>query len=247
MVWSSSFSIALLTAMTRPVITGISWLSGRTIPLRVSRLLSSLRTTTRLPMGSITSNSDRFLVGFVAMYLLYRPKGCRAGVPDLPLAGFGQGFGVPGDRGEDRMQPQALEDIADRRAGFGEDQLSRALLGRVGRGEEHREGGSRDHFHFGEIDQCVAGRPFGELLEHGLDGLEAFHGEASNELHNGDIAQFGAFQGRHWCLVSPHAEYGTRTGRILPNPHSAGGFSPGGISGPSSGSTRSCANRPRKN
>src|SRR5438045_1692690 len=45
-------------AMTRPVMTGISCVSGRTMPLLVCRLLSSLRTTTRLPMGSMTSNSE---------------------------------------------------------------------------------------------------------------------------------------------------------------------------------------------
>jgi hypothetical protein len=59
--------MALLTAITRPVMTGISWLSGRTMPLFVCRLLSSLRTTTRLPIGSMMSNSLARFLGDGAM------------------------------------------------------------------------------------------------------------------------------------------------------------------------------------
>src|SRR5436305_478721 len=67
MVWSSSFSIDLLIAITRPVMTRISWLSGRTMPLLVCRLLSSLRTTTRFPIGSIMSYSARRTDGWLGM------------------------------------------------------------------------------------------------------------------------------------------------------------------------------------
>ena len=64
------------------------WLSGRTMPDLVSRLLSSLRTTTRLPMGSMTSNSARRLVGFVAIFLLYRRIGLGS-VVSCPLSVVG--------------------------------------------------------------------------------------------------------------------------------------------------------------
>src|SRR5439155_24701333 len=63
MVWSSSFSMALEIAITRPVMTGISWVSGSMIPLLVGRLLAALRVTTRLPMGSMMSNSAARLGG----------------------------------------------------------------------------------------------------------------------------------------------------------------------------------------
>ena len=35
------------------------------------------------------------------------------------------------------------------------------------------------------------------------------HGEAADELHHSDIAQFGAFQRSHERLVVPHANYPT--------------------------------------
>src|SRR5579862_631692 len=64
--------------------TGISWLSGSTMPERVCRLLSSLRMTTRLPIGSMTSYSARLFVGFVLIASHYRcgPPACPNGRRD---------------------------------------------------------------------------------------------------------------------------------------------------------------------
>jgi len=70
---SVEFSTSTEIVMIRPVIVGISMLSGSRIPPLVSFLSSSLQIRTRLPIGSIISS------GFVSICFFYsfRPVLCK--------------------------------------------------------------------------------------------------------------------------------------------------------------------------
>src|SRR5436309_13762148 len=100
---------------------------------------------------------------------------------------------------EDGVEAEALEDVADGGAGFGEDDSAAGAFGGGGGGEEHGEGWGGDHVYFGKIDEGVALGAAGELLKFVLHLFEAFHGEAAVELEHGDIAEIGVLQCGHGC------------------------------------------------
>src|SRR5215217_4245771 len=151
--------MALLMAITRPVMTGISCVSGRTMPPLVWRLLSSLRMTTRLPMGSMTSksNSGRLLPGLVDISTdcslgARGGRGLRVDAGRKLLPGPFDRFPHSRHNRQDRVEPAAAEQLFDHPLDAREDEPPAALLHHPVCPEEHRDGGRIDEVDFGQVD-----------------------------------------------------------------------------------------------